>query len=139
GPQVQPWVCNTQSPPNHSGTSPTVTPVGLGPPKDAQCDTPVAVSYVYKDASSGQFQTYDPNNPPASSSIATTTTDQGRTVPYVVKQEFGVQDRGIYAIAVLAEPGAWNHKLLSYFGASTAADHLQSQPSKVLDDMVLSR
>ena len=34
GPQVQPWVCNTQNPPNNSGTSPTVVPVGLGPPRD---------------------------------------------------------------------------------------------------------
>ena len=40
---------------------------------------------------------------------------------------------------MLAEPGAWNHKLLTYFGASTAPDHLQSQPSAVLDDMALSR
>ncbi len=39
GPQVQPWVCNTQNPPSNSGGSPTVAPVGLGPPTDAQCDT----------------------------------------------------------------------------------------------------
>src|SRR3954453_23035059 len=139
GPQVQPWVCNTQNPPQNSGTSPTVVPVGLGPPRDAQCDTPPAISYVYKDASSGQFAAYDPSKPPDPSAIATTTTDQGKKVPYVVRQEFGVQDRGIYAIAVLNAPGAWNHKLLTYFGASTAADHQQSQPSAVLDDMVLSR
>ena len=95
GPQVQPWVCNTQNPPQNSGTSPTVVPVGLGPARDAQCNTPPAISYVYKDASSGQFEAYDPKNPPDQSAIATTTTDQGRTVPYVVKQEFGVQDRGL--------------------------------------------
>src|SRR3954470_5889808 len=139
GPQVQPWVCNTQNPPQNSGTSPTVVPVGLGESRDAQCNTPPAISYVYKDASSGQFNPYDPKSPPASSAIATTTTDQGRTVPYIVRQEFGVQDRGIYAIAVLADPRAWNHKLLTYFGASTAPDHNQSQPSAVLDDMTLSR
>ena len=139
GPQIQPWVCNTQSPPQNSGTAPTVAPVGLGPPLDAQCNTRPAISYVYKNANAGDFETYDPANPPADSDIATTTTDQGKTVPYIVRQEFGVQDRGIYAIAVLDAPGAWNHKLLTYFGASTAPDHLQSQPSKVLDDMVLSR
>src|SRR3954468_4331394 len=139
GPQVQPWVCNTQNPPQNSGTSPTVVPVGLGESRDAQCNTPPAISYVYKDASSGQFNPYDPKSPPDSSAIATTTTDQDKTVPYVVRQEFGVQDRGIYAIAVLADPGAWNHKLLTYFGASTAPDHQQSQPSAVLDDMTLSR
>ena len=139
GPQVQPWVCNTQNPPANSGTSPTVVPVGLGPAQDAQCNTPPAISYVYKSVSMGDFETYDPKSPPAASDIATTTTDQGKTVPYIVRQEFGVEDRGIYAIALLAAPGAWNHKLLSYFGASTAPDHQQSQPSKVLDDMALSR
>ncbi len=40
---------------------------------------------------------------------------------------------------MLNAPGGWNHKLLTYFGASTAPDHLQSQPSAVLDDMALSR
>src|SRR3954470_13266471 len=139
GPQVQPWVCNTQNPPANSGTSPTVVPVGLGPPRDAQCNTDPAVSYVYKRTSTGDFQPYDPKSPPADSDIATTTTDQGHKVRYVVRQEFGVQDRGIYAIAMLADPGGWNHKLLSYFGASTAPDHQQSQPSKILDDMALSR
>lgn len=139
GPQVQPWVCNTQNPPSNSGGTPTVAPVGLGPPTDAQCDTEPAISYVYKDAITGQFTTYDPANPPASSMIATTTTDQGHTVRYIVRQEFGVEDRGIYAIAMLSAPGGWNHKLLTYFGASTAPDHLQSQPSAVLDDMALSR
>src|SRR4051794_35010721 len=139
GPQVQPWVCNTQSPPANSGTSPTVVPVGLGPPTDAQCNTPAVISYVYKNAGSGSFDAYNPANPPPDSDIAMTTTDQGKTVKYIVKQEFGAQDRGLYAIAVLNAPGAWNHKLLSYFGASTAADHNQSQPSAVLDDMVLSR
>src|SRR4051795_6970633 len=139
GPQVQPWVCNTQNPPANSGTSPTIVPVGLGPPRDAQCNTDPAVSYVYKSTSTGDFQPYDPRSPPAESDIATTTTDQGHKVRYVVRQEFGVEDRGIYAIAMLADPGGWNHKLLSYFGASTAPDHQQSQPSKVLDDMALSR
>jgi hypothetical protein len=139
GPQVQPWVCNTQNPPANSGTSPTVVPVGLGPPRDAQCNTDPAVSYVYKHAVTGQFEKYDPASPPADSAIARTTTDQGKTVRYVVRQEFGVQNRGIYAIAMLADPGAWNHKVLTYFGASTAPYHLQAQPSAVLDDMALSR
>ena len=139
GKQIQPWICNTQNPPANSGTAPTVVPVGLGPPRDAQCNTPSATSYVYKSTSSGGFQAYDPDKPPADSEIARTTTDQGKTVPYIVRQEFGVQNRGIYAIATLAEPGAWNHKLLTYFGASTAPNHLQSQPSAVLDDMALSR
>ena len=137
GPQVQPWICNTQNPPANSGGAPTVVPVGLGPPRDAQCNTPPAISYVYKSARTGRFEPYDRDNPPAD--VATTTTDQGKTVPYVVRQEFGVQDRGLYAIGMLAEPGAWNGKVLTYFGASTAPMHRQAQPSAVLDDKALSR
>src|SRR5436190_3290605 len=94
GPQVQPWICQ-------AGT------------KGPQCDKPAVVSYQYKDASSGSFSAYDPKNPPAASSIATTKTDQGKTVPYIVRVENGVEDRGFYSIAVLNAPGAWNHKLLT--------------------------
>ena len=48
------------------------------------------------------FQAYDPAAPPTD--VATTTTDEGRSVPFVVRVETGVIDRGIYAIAVLADP-----------------------------------
>src|SRR4051794_29770105 len=82
GPQVQPWVCQPGA-------------------KDAQCNRPAVVSYQYKDASSGSFSSYDPKNPPAASSIATTKTDQGKTVPYIVRVEDGVEDRGSYEIGVL--------------------------------------
>src|SRR3954449_9937897 len=57
GAQVQPWVCQEGA-------------------KDAQCNRPTVVSYQYMDASSGTFSSYAPKNPPASSSIATTTTDE---------------------------------------------------------------
>ena len=49
----------------------------------------------------GAFAPYDPANPP--SDVAMTTTDQGRTVPYIFRQETGTQNRGIYRIAVLTE------------------------------------
>ena len=43
-------------------------------------------------------------------------------------------DRGIYDIAVLADPAsAWNHKLVLPFGQSTAPYHKQSTPTTVLD------
>ena len=48
------------------------------------------------------FAAYDPENPP--SDVATTTTDQGKTVPYIVRVETGYQDRDQYKIAVLYDP-----------------------------------
>src|SRR3954454_14781259 len=120
GPQVQPWVCQPDA-------------------KDAQCNRPATVSYQYKDASSGTFSAYDPKNPPAESSIATTKTDQGRTVPYIVRVEDGVQDRGSYSIAVLSARGAWNHKLLTHFGPATAPHYTQPSAQSPMDDKALSR
>src|SRR5207302_161929 len=100
GPQIQPWVCGTEA-------------AGLGKPTDAQCDAPTKISYQCKSSSTGQFGACDPKNPPGD--VARTTTDQGRTVPYVVRVEEGTQDRGLYEIAVLDDPAAWNHKLVVPF------------------------
>src|SRR5256885_16924368 len=97
---------------------------GLGPAKDAQSNAPTKVTYQYKSSATGQFQPYDPANPPQD--VATTTTDQGRTVPYVVRVEEGTQDRGLYEIAVLRD--GWNNQLLVPFGANTAPHHSQDAP-----------
>ena len=134
GPQIEPWVCGTQS-------------AGLGPPTDAQCDAPTAYSYEYKSSVTGQFEPYNPALPPPD--VATTTTDQGVRVPYIVRVEEGTQDRGLYELAVLFDPRrgwspwapqrGWNHKLVVPFGASTAPHHSQDAPTSVLDDNALSR
>ncbi|MEA2683676.1 MAG: hypothetical protein QOK05_2004 [Chloroflexota bacterium] len=135
GPQVQPWVCAT-------------TAAGLGDAVDAQCDTPPVYTYSYKSSTTGNFAAYDPSSPP--SDIASTTTDQGVTVPYIVRKERGVIDRGIYDIAVLFDPAnswtpwspqrGWNHKLEVLAGVACDAGHKQLAPSQnVLDDTALSR
>jgi hypothetical protein len=134
GPQVQPWVCGTAA-------------AGLGPAKDAQCNAPTRITYQYKSSLTGQFAAYDPTNPPLD--VATTTTDQGVTVPYIIRVEDGTQDRGLYRLAVLSDPTkpwapwasqrGWNHKLVVPFGASTAPHHSQDAPTGVLDDDALSR
>ena len=77
-------------------------------------------------STAGQMAAYDPESPP--SDVATTTTDQGETVPYIVRIETGYQDRDQYKIAVLYDPTqawapwapqeGWNHKLLITHGAS---------------------
>jgi hypothetical protein len=149
GPQVQPWVCHTQDPIfGLGGTKPVPTP--LGPPTDGQCDTAPGYQWFYRSTVAGQgFQPYDPHLPPAASLIAQTTTDQGVTVPYIVRDEWGVEDRGLYEIAVLSDPKAswspfspersWNHKLDVQFQGGAAPHHTMDAPPAVLDDMALSR
>lgn len=123
GPQVQPWPCATEA-------------NGLGIAQDAQCNAPSVVSYKYVSAATGQFSNYDPANPPPD--VATTTTLEGKTVPYIVRFERGTMDRGIYDVAVLADPAespsfsnspaAWNGRLVILFGGGTAPKHGQTKP-----------
>jgi len=135
GPQVQPWICRTVA--------------GFPVPTDAQCNAAPAFTFVYMDAVSHTFKPYDPAAPPPAAQVAATTTDQGKTVPYVVRLERGAMDRGLYDIAVLADPAAgwapwasqpgWNHKVLYSFGGGTAPWHTNGAPQSDLIDMALSR
>lgn len=108
GPQVQPWTCQAGA-------------------VDAQCNQPASYSYLYlsTDPTKKGFQTYDPDHP--ASDVADTTTDEGVTVPFIVRVETGYQDRDQYRIAVLYQPGKpwsaaqpqpqFNHKLVISHGA----------------------
>jgi len=138
GPQVQPWICNN-----------TIPQIGLPAPQDAQCDVPAQFRFVYMSTATRTFTPYDPANPPAAGLVASTTTDQGVTVPYIVRVERGVEDRGVYDIAVLSDPAAawapwasqpgWNHKVVWTFGPSAAVHHSNGPPQPVLVDLALSR
>jgi hypothetical protein len=126
GPQIQPWVCR------NAGAT------------DAQCDAPTTYSYEYKSSVTGAMQPYEPGNPP--SDVASTTTDNGQTVPFVIRIETGYQDRDQYQIAVLFQPGrAWepwapqpqfNHKLLITHGASCGIEHQSGTAPSVTSDTV---
>jgi hypothetical protein len=128
GPQIQPWVCQ-----------PTA--------KDAQCNEPPSYALRYRSSITGQFNPYDPDNPPAD--MATTTTDQGVTVPYIVRTETGYQDRDQYSISVLYDPAKpwtafepqeqFNHKLLINHGASCGIDHTTGTAPATTDDTALGR
>src|SRR3954452_6622254 len=137
GEQIQPWLCTTED-------------EGLGKATDAQCNAPTQYAFFYKstDSSKSGFQPYDPKSPPTD--VAQTTTDQGKTVPYIVRVETGTANRGIYQVGVLFDPkkpwsapwapqNAWNHKLYYLFGASCGTVHSQSSPTSVLNDLALSR
>lgn len=136
GEQVQPWLCTTQS-------------NGLGQATDSQCNAPTKTELFYRSTNPTRtgFPSYNQASPP--SDVATTTTDEGVTVPYIVRRERGTANRGIYDIAVLFDPSqpwepwapqeAWNHKIFYIFGASCGTVHSQSSPSGALNDMALSR
>jgi len=135
GPQVVPWTCSTTSNPS------------LGPALDAQCNAPTAYRYMYR-TTSNTFAVYDPNAA-TPANLAMTTTDQGVTVPYIVRIERGTMNRGIHEIAVLFDPAAswtpwarqpqWNQKLLMLYGAGTSQIYSQGTPGSVLNDEALSR
>ncbi|EKF74213.1 hypothetical protein A11A3_09445 [Alcanivorax hongdengensis A-11-3] len=136
GPQIQPWHCTNEQ------------------AVDAQCNQPAHYSFKYVPADKlqslisnfdpqnpglpGAFQPYDPANPPAADSIATVTTDQGVTVPFIVRVETGVQNRDRYQIMTLFQPDApwtalhpqaqWNHKLLIHHGGNVGVSYGMGNP-----------
>ena len=139
GPQIMPWTCA----------------VGA---LDAQCNRNAVVSYQYKSrlappggsaagANVSSFRPYDPENPP--NDVATITTDNGTTVPYIVRVETGAIDRDEYRIAVVYDPSQpwepwapqpqFNHKLLITHGASCDTAYEQGSASNVMNDSALSR
>ncbi|MGH2956560.1 MAG: DUF6351 family protein [Solirubrobacterales bacterium] len=125
GPQVQPWVCQSTA-------------------VDEQCNQDPTYSFEYKSSTTGQLQPYDPDDPP--SDVASTTTDQGMTVPFIIRTETGYQDRDQYKIAVLFDPAKpweawspqqqWNHKLLITHGASCGIERHAGEAPSVTGDTV---
>jgi hypothetical protein len=128
GPHLKPWLCTTVA-------------NGLGDPVDAQCNAPTKVDFFYRPQGGGALQPYDPSNPPGD--VATTTTDEGETVPFIVRRERGTMDRGIYDVAVLFDPdepwqpwdpqNGWNGKVVWPFGPAAGTLHSQGSPQPVLD------
>lgn len=126
-PQEQPLACETHNFSIYPG-GPRLSPAPLTTP---DCAVPTRVDWVYHDASkagTAVWQPYDPANPPAS--VEQTTLADGSKVPYIVRLETGVINRGIYQTAVLGDPvgnptptplstaKSWNGKLVYPFGQS---------------------
>ena len=180
GPQIVPFFCATPVPQGATATSPTTNASGLTTPAiDAQCNiatefklyyrTTLACSNALPDPSPSTsnflnptpptsatppanacFKTYTPGAPrPAD--MATTTTDAGVTVDYIVRVERGTMNRGIFDIAVLYNPAQpwsatapqaqWNGKILYQFGASTGQPRRQSRSTSnwTSGELALSR
>jgi hypothetical protein len=127
GPQIKPWTC-------FAGAT------------DDQCNRPVTYTYSYKSIAGGPLQSYDPENPPTD--VANTTTDQGKTVPFIVRLETGTIDRDEYRIAVLFDPSkpwsatnpqdGYNHKIVIFHGASCDTGYSQASAPDVMDEKVLA-
>ena len=136
GKQVQPWICTTGQ-------------AGLGAPNDDQCNVDPVFAYQYMPVTRTGFRPYNPDNPPPAGTVAMTTTDTGETVPYIIRVERGVIDRGFYSIAVLADPAqpwepwspqkSWNRKLVWLFGSGGEPSHVQiSEPNPTGEELALS-
>jgi Tannase-like family of unknown function (DUF6351) len=144
GPQIQPWTCQTGA-------------------KDKKCDQEETYQFFYlpkgasesgatlpgttSNGSGGPFQPYDPKNPPPSDRIATTTTTDGVTVPFIVRLETGYIDRDQYAIATLFDPKKpwtptapqkqFNHRLVITHGFSCDTEYKTGQAPSVMEPKVL--
>ncbi len=168
GEQVTPFYCATPVPQGATGTTPATNASGLGTAAtDAKCNIATEYKLYYRTTAAGCsgalpdpspsvafgnaappttatpptnpcYKAYDPAaaTPP---DLATTTTDAGVAVPYIVRVERGTMNRGIYDIAVLIDPakpwdGAapqaqWNGKVYYQFGASTGQPRRQVRPA----------
>ena len=130
GAQVQPWLCRTQLQTNPS----------LAAATDAKCNAPTVVEFFYRNLSD-QFVPYDRSSPPAPGSMQQTTTDEGKTVPFIVERLTGTANRGIYQFALLVDPAKpvspwteqpWNHKYVNTFGGACSVNYQQPTVSNVL-------
>ncbi len=109
GPHLTPFECSTAA-------------SGLGTPLDANCSAPRKTWRFYR-ATDGTFKVMaDGAARPAD--LATTTTSDGRTVPYIVRVDSGVINRAIYQFAVL-DDGGWNRKVVVSFGGSSGTQYIQ--------------
>ena len=135
GPQVQPWSCNSEA-------------------LDEQCNQPPTFSFKYVPAQTfsrlftefdpanpglpDAFLPYDPENPPATSDIAEVTTDEGITLPFIVRVEIGVLNRDRYQVMSLYQPGStwtaldpqpqWNGKVLIHHGGNVGVSYGMGSP-----------
>jgi hypothetical protein len=129
GPLIKPWTCGNDS-------------------KAKDCRQKPTVAYYYKSTNpmrSG-LQDYDPKNPP--SDVATTKTDEGKTVPFIVREETGYSLRDQYRIAALynpnkqgakpdpaaANPGYANKLVLTHGASCDTSYSSGSAPDVLLDD-----
>jgi len=123
GPQLSPFECRTSE-------------SGMGSPLDASCSATLRYDWFYFTAAGARKALADPLGP-RPVDVATATTIEGKTVPFIVRVESGTINRSIYRIAVLDDPAeagkwngtGWNQRVVFRFGESTAAQYNQGSNS----------
>ncbi|MGP4113963.1 DUF6351 family protein [Streptomyces sp. 4N509B] len=120
GPHETPFVCETDRFQLVGGGT-------LGPPQDEHCTVPTRVDYAYRSTAGGALLPL-PEGTARPADLAWTTTSAGARVPYIVRVETGVINRGVYEIALLDDPldgvapdahhasPGWNGRLVYTFG-----------------------
>jgi hypothetical protein len=120
GPHLTPYECRTVE-------------AGVGEPIDRNCNISARFDWFYR-ATDKTFKPLPPGARPAD--LASTTTIDGRTLPYIVRVEAGTINRTIYKIAVLDDPSnapgpdwkagtGWNGRLTVSFGFGTGNKYHQ--------------
>ncbi len=166
GALVTPFYCATTLPQAVNGIVPASNASGMAGTADANCNIATEFKLYYRTTTAGCslalpdpspsvsanatapaqtatppanpcFKTYTAGSTPGD--LASTTTDAGVTLPYIVRLERGTMNRGIYDIAVLYDPTkpwtavapqtAWNRKVIFNFGASTGQPRRQARPA----------
>jgi hypothetical protein len=130
GPHLAPYECSTEA-------------SGLGPALDANCSAPRKIWHLYR-STDNTFKVLPGREGPRPADLATTTTSDGKTVPYIVRVDSGTINRAIYQIAMLDDPDGWNRKFVVSFGGSSGTQYIQGVMAPppgggVLNHQALSR
>ncbi|HET6214994.1 MAG TPA: DUF6351 family protein, partial [Micromonosporaceae bacterium] len=139
GPKQYPFVCRTEQAglgkpivDNHDGQGMRVLDAAgqiVGWSRD--CAASTIVDRLYR-ATNGSFKAM-PADGSRPADMTTTTTVDGRTLDYVIQRERGTINRFIYSIAMLADPSAWNRRVIFRFDGGVAIGHDQGRlPSGAL-------
>ncbi|WP_052223527.1 DUF6351 family protein [Novosphingobium malaysiense] len=147
GPHQAPFVCETNSFKLPDGTT-------LGYPEDVECNAPTKLTFVYLPNGETKFKPLE-STEQLPVDVSSTTTSDGRTVPFVVRVETGTINRAIYQTAVLFDPTSetgpdpwkaekgWNRKIVFVFGGGASSGYRQGSflglESGILERNMLSR
>jgi len=120
GPHILPWKCQDSADNSVSCNQ----------------DVEYKLHYVSTDPNKPGLQSYDAANPP--NDVAQTTTDNGETLPFIVREESGYQARDKYTIYTLFKLGEswtpaapqsqWNRRLMVTHGGNCRGDHDTDRP-----------
>jgi hypothetical protein len=145
GPHESPFLCETTTFSFPDGTRP------LGAPIDADCSIATRIDYFYRSTANTWKPLTDLTNYP--DDLRTTTTNEGRTVPFIIRLQTGTTNRAIYQTTMLHDPKneltpnifrrtrAWNGRLVFQFGGGCTGGWYRQGASTggVTDVVILGR